>query len=712
MDRSFGVRSAPDLDAMYQENSDYGLRFAGFLTPPFDGEYAFRAEVDTGVRLKMDGKPVIDGWAKDGDRTGKVTLVKGRAVPLVVEYFYDVKMGGRKAVLCLFWTPPGGLESPVPASAYSHIPPPKPPPPRPSNTALINVYGDEQARLDLNLPDGGLKPVVGVHNVQIFRSSRAQPELGAGDAWTFAHHQDMACWKGRLYVAWERAPVWEEQATARICYATSTDGFNWSAPSDLFPREFAWPFRFYFYRATNGRMLAFCAGKTGEVAVVETSKTVLLVREISADHRLGKVYTLINLNSRPGLPPPFQGAEDAGFVAACREACGNNLLLEQQDYGIFLGERRMKWHGDPSLAVQNWCQFGKAFCFYHRADGQIVGLCKMGFATLSGDGGRSWSKPAIPPTVIAGSAKIWGQRTADGRYALVYTPDRDLRYPLVLVHGDDGRGFRDMRVVHGELPRRRYQGKYKDPGPQYMRGLAEWSDDGTFPDKKAMWLTYSMNKEDIWISRVPLPVKPDETGFPTEDGFEQVTPGVTVPGWNIYSPCWARVTVVDDGGRRCLELRDSDPYDYARAVRVFPASAAVQVELRVKAEQADARLEIELCDALGRRPIRLALAEDGTIEAADGGNMVTVGNYKPAAQRKLLVTTDLTAGRYIVQVGGGEPRRLGVAENGIASIERLSLRTGPWRGCGGKVEVDAKSDVLSVTPAVFRVSGVVIEPSK
>ena len=66
-----------------------------------------------------------------------------------------------------------------------------------------------------------------------------------------------------------------------------------------------------------------------------------------------------------------------------------------------------------------------------------------------------------------------------------------------------------------------------------------------------------------------------------------------------------------------------------------------------------------------------------------------------------------------MQVDDGEPRSLGVAENGIASVERLSLRTGSWRGCGGgEAEVDAKSDVLSVTPAVFRVSGVVIEPSK
>ena len=72
-------------------------------------------------------------------------------------------------------------------------------------------------------------------------------------------------------------------------------------------------------------------------------------------------------------------------------------------------------------------------------------------------------------------------------------------------------------------------------------------------------------------------------------------------------------------------------------MRVFPAAPAVRVELRIEAAQANARLEIDLCDAAGRRPVRLVLGENGTIQTADGGNMVTVGKYKPAAEMKLSV---------------------------------------------------------------------------
>jgi hypothetical protein len=215
--RSFGTRYAPNLDAMDNENNDYGLRFTGFLAAPIAGEYFFRVEADTGARLILGSKTVIDGWAPTGARAGKAALTN-RLTLFTVEYFFDNRSGGKKAALRLFWTPPGGSERPVPASAYSHTPPPPPPPPAPEAmaAALIKIQGDDQGRLDLKLPDGGLKPAVGTHNVQIFRSTRSRPDLADGEGWTFAHHQDLACWKGRLYVAWGRAPVGSDGSLAGL----------------------------------------------------------------------------------------------------------------------------------------------------------------------------------------------------------------------------------------------------------------------------------------------------------------------------------------------------------------------------------------------------------------------------------------------------------------------------------------------------------------
>ena len=111
--------SAPDVGPMDKGHNDWGLRFTGLLMPPADGEYAFRAEANTGVRVKINNALVIDGWARDAARTGKATLAKDKPIPIVVEYFFNRGKGGGKAELRLFWTPPGGKEEPVPTTAYS-----------------------------------------------------------------------------------------------------------------------------------------------------------------------------------------------------------------------------------------------------------------------------------------------------------------------------------------------------------------------------------------------------------------------------------------------------------------------------------------------------------------------------------------------------------------------------------------------------------------
>lgn len=573
----------------------------------------------------------------------------------------------------------------------------------------IVIHGDEQRRFDARLPDGGLKPVVGVTNIQILRACSAQPELADQDGWTYAHHQDLAVWKGRLYAAWAMTPKDEDVPPYKVVYSTSTDGFHWSAPADLFPRDIAWSSRFSFYRASNGRMLTFCAGKTGEGPVTEATKKSLLVREITADHRLGPVFTLIC--PMANLPPSFETSADAGLVAACREAAGNGLLLEQQDLGVFLGDRRMQWHKD-SPKLSGWV-FGKAFTFYHRKDGAVVGICKQGFVVTSTDEGKTWSKPEIPPTFFAGSGKIWGQRSNDGAFSLVFNPDpkRATRYPLALVQGADGREFNNLRVVHGELPPQRYPGLYKNLGPHYMRGITEWADDGSFADRQAMWIIYSVSKEDIWISRIPLPVQPDETTFVNDD-FTKSATGSIVPGWNTYSPKWAPVAVVKEG----LELRDGDPYDYARAFRVFPVSAKVRCELRLRAEQTTAELDLELYDATGRRPVRLMLTATGKIQAVDGNSTVELGSYAAGTALALTISADTTAGQCQVQVDGGAIQKFAVAEKGCTTVERLSLRTGSWRGVSEKASdksaIDPKSDVPSVNPARFLIERVAISKSE
>ena len=64
----------------------------------------------------------------------------------------------------------------------------------------------------------------------------------------------------------------------------------------------------------------------------------------------------------------------------------------------------------------------KRLNFFHRKDGTLVGISKNGFTIVSTDEGKSWTPPAVPPTLLTNNAKVWVQKTSDDRYAMVYNP--------------------------------------------------------------------------------------------------------------------------------------------------------------------------------------------------------------------------------------------------------------------------------------------------
>lgn len=582
-------------------------------------------------------------------------------------------------------------------------------------------------------PDGGLMVSPGVQNIQIYRASRKlstsllMPE-GSQVGYTYNHHHDLGFWKGRFYAVWDMGLKDEDIPPCQLVYSSSSDGLKWSEPKNFFPPGRGWNLRFYFYRASNDRMLVFALEpyvlgpcETDPVnrgyRISERDKTTLLVRELTADHCLGEIYTLI----KPGTnsPPSFEQSPDAGFVSACREAYNCRLLLEQQDYGVFLDERRIKWHDGKNwpngvkLGNNDYWTFGKAFCFFHRSDGVLVGLSKLGIVTQSRDGGETWSRPVIAGGIDVGGAKEWAQRTPDGRFAMIYPPQRGTRFPMVVTTSDDGITFEKMRVIHGEVPPQRYEGKWKDLGPQYLRGIAEWAGDSASFDKSAIWVVYSVSKEDMWISRVPVPVVAD-TKDDVNDVFEDIPAGPRVPDWNTYAPTWAPVRVAQDAARknRYLELEDREPVDYARAIRAFPKSSAVTVSFRLAAAQADrGRLEIELLGGNGMRPVRVVLNDKGQLQAVDGQKTVDVGAYQAGEWSEF--TLKIKDGRFTLLRDGKELLKDAAFAEPAPTVYALSLRTGEFRGV---VAGEAKADMLNTeepaSATVYRVDDVISRSGK
>jgi hypothetical protein len=157
----------------------------------------------------------------------------------------------------------------------------------------------------------------------------------------------------------------------------------------------------------------------------------------------------------------------------------------------------------------------------------------------------------------------------------------------------------------------RYQGHFKSDGPQYLRGILPGN--GMVPDGN-MWLAYSVNKEDIWVSRVSVPIS-TETSDPIDEDLSKYSQMSQLSQWNIYSPAWAPVSLEEvRPGRTALRLMDRDRYDYAKVEHLFPESENFALAFSLVPEQNDrGQLQIELQNDISMGAVRLCFDPDGMI---------------------------------------------------------------------------------------------------
>jgi len=526
-----------------------------------------------------------------------------------------------------------------------------------------------------------------VESRQVLRANRTHPELAEDFGWTYNHAPDLCYWNNKFYLEYLSNPVDEHIAPGHTLIVTSSDGRNWGKPVEVFPpykapagvkipdgyTGYMMHQRMAFYIAPNGRLLIlafyghtedpFNKGGIGRV-----------VREAYKDGTFGPVYFIrytshAAWNESNTSYPLYTRSEDKGFVDACNALLADKLKTMQW------------WDEDKGLDgfyVMN--EGGSAFNYYHRKDGKVTGLWKRSLSALSDDG-IHFSTPVKCNTLLMPGGKMWGQATEDGRYAICYNPIEldEYRYPLIVITGDDGIIFDNMVLVQGEVPPRRFMGRWKDFGPCYMRGILEGNGN---PPGNDMWLTYSMNKEDIWISRISVPIRYaiEEN---VNDNFNKLETGGSVPDWNIYSPKWAPVEVAEfpTASNKSLYLSDSDPYDYARAIRVFRESIKAEIEFSIcPASIGDAPLEIDVTDRFGNRPVRLNFNHDGNIKAFKGDKEISLKPFTKDKWYKVRLTVDASpAGSYTLLIDGIEYIKSAPLSEAVKSVERISFRTGAYR---------------------------------
>jgi len=126
-----------------------------------------------------------------------------------------------------------------------------------------------------------------------------------------------------------------------------------------------------------------------------------------------------------------------------------------------------------------------------------------------------------------------------------------------------------------------------------VRGIQEGNG---IPKDSDLWVTYSNNKEDIWVSHIPVPVRLKATRH-ASGGFAQYGSLADMTDWNLYIPLLCPVRLAGDA----LTLADEDPYDYARAERLFPPTACLEASFDVTNDQVGRRFSPRRIPRCGRQ---------------------------------------------------------------------------------------------------------------
>ncbi len=542
--------------------------------------------------------------------------------------------------------------------------------------------------IDPRVHEGRLRYAIGVDSRQTVRVNRSHPDLAEGNGWTYSHASNLCYWNDTFYQQYLSNPVDEHIAPGQTLITTSIDGRNWTKPAVIFPpydapegvklpegySGYMMHQRMGFYITRKGKLLILAFYGHAEDPFKEGG-IGRVVREAYEDGTYGPIYFIrysshTSWNASNTSYPFYKKSADIDFVDACDALLADRLVTAQwwdEDRGLdgfFINKKA-----------------AEALSFYHRKDGNIVALYKRSACALSFDDGVTFSDPVKVPTLTMAGGKVWGQRTDDGRYAMCYNPIEldEYRYPLIIISGDDGIIYDNMLLVQGEVPPRRFYGRWKDFGPCYVRGIVEGNGN---PPGDDMWLSYSMNKEDIWVSRIPLPVR-YKVESNVEDHFDKMVTGGDIVDWNIYAPQWAPVNVVDFPGpdNKCLQLKDKDRYDYARAIRVFEETERAEINFRCYTEQSYSEiLEIDVTDRFGNRPVRICFDKDGKIKAVDGKNNIALQPYKLNQWYEIkIVLNASSSGNFSLYVDNELLLKNAQLAEAVVSAERLSFRTGQYR---------------------------------
>ena len=353
-------------------------------------------------------------------------------------------------------------------------------------------------------PAFGYPALEGVTHHDIYRAT-------AETGW-FSHHAQIVHHKGMFFASWSSHPTGEDGPGQRVLCALSEDGTVWKPPFECLPPMDA----------------AKDPGETGRVVTaigwVIAGGKAYVIGEV--DDRLGGRHRdKISYNPAESTPErPYMGRYGLGRVAravGCDGGLGPVFWLQAKPPNPRLGRLAEKIvlalsepEHRPSWDFQNKTAWTRGedshlLCeptIYRRRDGVFVKISRDRerppsfrlYAALSRNGGKNWTT-AVRTSIPDSPSKSCSGSLPDGSVFLIgnYVPEsaHGRRDPLVLSLSRDGKRFDRAAAIRGGSPEIRSAGAAKSRGFQYPSAVVE---------RDALWVIYSIGKEDVAVSRIPL----------------------------------------------------------------------------------------------------------------------------------------------------------------------------------------------------------------
>jgi len=370
-------------------------------------------------------------------------------------------------------------------------------------TTELNVTWHGQA--DNERPDLGFYIVPKVQTQVLYE---ARPQTG-----TYSHHGHILHFRDSFFATWSNHSADEDAPGQRVLLSRSVDGGRtWTAPSEVLPpldhtepagRD-GWDRR---TMCANGFALAdgalYAIGECwqhGGGYRGEDMGLGRLCRSIAPDGQLGPVFWLHDQSPRPlkGFAA-YPGAADLRFGATAAkirsylarpEHCPTwefryQTTRPQAGDGHLLCEPTYAWRLRDGTFVRLWRDLGGS---------------RFNYASFSRDDGRSWTL-GVRTNFPDASARSNAGTLPDGTVYVISNIRRGnmsgipARVPLAISLSSNGLAFDRVGILAHGLPSQRYAGRWKGQGFQYPHSIVVAGH---------LWVIYSVNKEDVWVSSVSL----------------------------------------------------------------------------------------------------------------------------------------------------------------------------------------------------------------